>query len=173
MRDEHASLVIGQDVLDRLLESAQELGLLCALLGFEAGAREERPALGLERYLAPLPRALAQLHCSLEQGELVDPRREPAFALEVVEPSEDAHQRVVGRLEREVVQLVTPDVGESRTTSRHLEARGSEQQGVEPADRGVPVRPAQVAQKALGLLERRLGRRGGRLHRADDSRAHA
>jgi len=71
-----------------------------------------------------------------------------ALALEVVEAPEHAHQRVVCRLDRDVVQLVPSHVGKSRTTSRDLEACGSQQQGVEPRDRGVTLRPggAQVAQ---------------------------
>ena len=80
--------------------AASSSSSLCSSLGvgLEPGAREQAPGLRLERHLASLPGALAQLHRRLEQRELVDPGREAAGAAEVVEAREHAHQRVVGGL---------------------------------------------------------------------------
>src|SRR3982750_3095855 len=79
-RDEDTPLVRSQHLGDRVLEAREQLILLGLRLGLEARAREEPPAFRLERDLAALPRALAQLDRCLEQGELVDPRREAAGA---------------------------------------------------------------------------------------------
>ena len=83
-RDEHAPLVRRQHLGDRLLHRREELALLGLLVGLEAGAREQAPVLRLERHLAALPGAPAELDRRLEQGELVGPGREAARAAEVV-----------------------------------------------------------------------------------------
>ena len=64
------------------------------------------------------------------------PRKSSSFASTAVE-------RVVGRLGREVVELVATHVGERRAPARELEARRAQQQPVETADRDVrgPARP--------------------------------
>ena len=52
--------------------------------------------------------------------------------------AEHRHQRVVGRLGREVLALAEGDVA-----AAELEARGAQQQRVQLADRGVALRAAQ------------------------------
>ena len=59
---------------DPVLKGSEQLRLLGGVGGAEAGAREEIPTLQLERDLAALPGAFAQLHGSIEESELVDPR---------------------------------------------------------------------------------------------------
>jgi hypothetical protein len=105
-RDEDAPLVLGEDRVDRLLERRDELALLDERGRLHAFGRERAPRVVREWDLAPLPRALAQLHCGLEEGELVGPGREAARAAKVVEPSEDADEGVVGRLLGEIVEIV-------------------------------------------------------------------
>jgi hypothetical protein len=98
-----AALVRGQVAADGALDRAQQLLLLEPLVGGQRGVGDLRPALLVDRDLAPAPRALARLHARFEQRELVDPGREAAGAAEVVELGEHRHQRVVGRLHREVL----------------------------------------------------------------------
>ena len=45
----------------------------------------------------------------LEHGELVRPRGEPAQSAEVIELAQDVHQRVVGRLVGDVLELGAAD----------------------------------------------------------------
>ena len=72
----------------------------------ETGGRERAPRLVGDGQLASLPGAAAHLHGGLVEGELVRPGREPAQPAEVVEPCEDAEQRVGGGLLRDVVEVV-------------------------------------------------------------------
>ena len=85
----------GQRVRDGVAHRADQLGRLRVLAGRGAAVGEARPALVLERDLAPLPRAPANLHPRLEQRELVGPRGEAALAAVGVELAHDRHQRVV------------------------------------------------------------------------------
>jgi hypothetical protein len=57
-RDEHAALMRGQHLGDRLLERGEQLALLGLVARLESRAREQAPRLGLERHLTPLPRTL-------------------------------------------------------------------------------------------------------------------
>jgi hypothetical protein len=57
----------------------------------------------------------------------------------VVEPGEDAHQRVVRRLERDVVELVAAEVRKHRPAAGNLEPCGAEQKRVHAFDRCLPV----------------------------------
>jgi len=84
-RDEHASLVRGQNLVDRLPQRRHELGLVGLCRGLEPRARDGAPGVVLERELTSLPGSLAQLDRRLEQRELVDPRRKAAGAAKVVE----------------------------------------------------------------------------------------
>ena len=52
-RDQHTPLVRRQHLADRALQGRQKLALLNLRVGFEIGAREQPPAFGLERNLAP------------------------------------------------------------------------------------------------------------------------
>ena len=63
------------------------------------------PAVGLERDLASVPWASAQLHGGLEEGELVCPRREAAVSAVGVQLAQDGDERVVRRVHREVVEV--------------------------------------------------------------------
>ena len=56
-------------------------------------------------------------------------------AAEVVEAPQHAHQRVVGRLERNVVELVPAEVGQRRAPASDLEARRAEEQRMQARDR--------------------------------------
>ena len=100
--------------LHRRRDRAQQLGVLDRLLSARRAVGEPPPRLVLERDLAALPGAAARLHPGLEQHELVRPGREPAGAAERVELGEDRGQRVVGRLRREVVDLVPEMCASSR-----------------------------------------------------------
>ena len=120
-----------------LLDGREELRLLDLLIGLETHAREEVPPVLLHRHLALLPGAPAQLHGRLVERELVRPGREPAQPAEVVEAPEHAHQRVVGCLESDVVELRSPQVRHRRLPATDLESRSAKQERVEPLDRFV------------------------------------
>src|ERR687896_68106 len=64
-RDQHPPLVGRQYLSDRALQRREELALLELGVRLKTGAREQAPRLGLERHLAPLPGAPAQLHRGL------------------------------------------------------------------------------------------------------------
>ena len=68
-RNEDAALVWRQDRVDRVLDHAEELTLLGFLVGRDPTAPDQGPTLGLERDLAAVPRASAQLHGGLEERE--------------------------------------------------------------------------------------------------------
>src|SRR5919109_4478920 len=134
-RDEHATLVWRQNLLDRALEHREQLALLGTLARLELAARKQAPRLRLERDLAPLPGAPPQLHRRLEQRKLVDPRREAARAAEVVEAREHAHERVVRRFQGDLLQLVSPQVRQRRPAPGDLEPRRAQKERVQARDR--------------------------------------
>src|SRR5436190_13577369 len=68
------------------------------------GVGEPGPLRWLERDLAALPCAAPDLHRRLQQSELVRPGREAALAAEAIELRQHRHQRVVGALQRDVVE---------------------------------------------------------------------
>jgi hypothetical protein len=70
-----------------------------------------------------LPGAASQLDGRLEQGEFVHPGREAAFAAELVEAPEHADERIVCRLERDVVEFVAAQVRQCRPASSDLVVR--------------------------------------------------
>ena len=158
-----------------LLDRRQELRLLDLLIGLEADAREEIPPVLLHRHLALLPGAPAQLHGCLVERELVGPRREPAEPAEVVEAPEHAHQRVVGRLESDVVELAAAEVRKRRLPAADLESRAAKEERVQPLDRfvtglalGAEARepfPGRRIELALGGRRRRWASSVGRLPR--------
>ena len=103
------------------------------------GRRSRRaPSPRLQRHLAPLPRPPAQLHGRLQQRELVGPGREAAVAAEVVEAPQHAHQRVVGGLHGDVVELVAAQVRQRRPAAGDLEARSR-----------VPLTPRRATRRRL------------------------
>src|SRR4029079_6361236 len=120
-RDEHVSLVWSEDVVDQLLHSREQFSLFRFFVGLEDDARKQRPGLGFERYFASLPCPSSKLYGCFQEGELVDPGGETAQATEVIQASEDAHQGVVGRFERDVVELVASQVREHRLATADLE----------------------------------------------------
>ena len=126
--DQDLPLVRRQHVVHRPLHGREQLALLDLLVRCAAGAREHAPCLRLERQLAALPRALAQLDGCLEQRELVDPGREPARAAIVVEPRQHAHERVVrglvSRCRRGRHRAGGAAIGRRRATSKRA-ARSS------------------------------------------------
>ena len=144
-RNQHPALVGRQGLVRSRPGSPQQLGLLRLLVGPQADAREEIPSLLLDRHLASLPGAPAQLHGCFEQCELVGPRREPAAALEVVEAREHAHQGVIRRLERDVVELAAAQVRKRALPAVDLESSGAQQQRVQPGNRLVAAARALVA----------------------------
>ena len=118
----------------RRSRAAASPGARSARLRRRARARRSRTDPRSPARAAPpsLPGALAELDRGLEQGELVDPGREAAGAAEVVETPEHAHQRVVGGLERDVVELVAAEVrkasaagGRPRSARRGRAARAA------------------------------------------------
>src|SRR5919206_3724841 len=130
-----APRVRGQDLVDRALQRRQQLALLRLRVRLQLSTGEDAPALGLERNLAPLPGAPAQLHRRLEQRKLVDPGREAAGAAEVVEAREHAHERVVRGLERDLVELVAAQVRQRLPTARDLVPGGAQQERVQASNR--------------------------------------
>jgi hypothetical protein len=156
-RDQRRPLPLGEGVVDPAPDRRQQLLPLRFLLGRRRAVVEEGPALGLERNLAPLPRATSQLRRRLEQSELVGPGREAALAAEVVEFPEHRHQRVVGALERDVVEVAAPEVWERRPAPSDLEPRRPQQQLVELGDRLVPdgALRAKAGDPGLALGSRR------------------
>jgi hypothetical protein len=153
----------GELLLNRLADRAQQLAGLGILVGCRAAIGDQPPALGLERDLAALPGAPANLDRRFEQGELVGPRGEAAVAAEVVELGDDGEQGVVGALLREVVEVSTPQVREGGAAASHLEPRGTDQQLAQLTHRLVTL-PALAAQPAQpgARLEVGLGRRSHR-----------
>src|SRR5215218_1702245 len=85
----------------------EQLGLFAVLDG-AARAGERLPTRGVERDLAALPRATAERDGGFEQRELVRPGREAAQSAVRVETAEHRHEGVVRRLQRDVVELLTP-----------------------------------------------------------------
>src|SRR6266536_3166808 len=108
--NEDTLLVRRQYLGNRALESLDQLVLLGLGIGQESGAREQAPALWLERHFPPLPGTFSQLDGRFEQGELVCPGREATQAAEVVETPQYAHQRVVRGFGRDVFELVAAQV---------------------------------------------------------------
>jgi hypothetical protein len=82
-----------------------------------------------------VPGAPAGFHAGFEQRELVCPRREAAGAAKGVELAEDRHQRVVGRLRGEVLDVGRGEVGELAAPAAELEACGAQQQRVQVRER--------------------------------------
>src|SRR5438094_3678004 len=123
-----------QHLADCRLQGRQQFALFDLLIRCEPDARKQVPGIGFERDLAALPGTLAQLDGRFEQGKLVYPGREAAFAAKVVEVREDADQRVAGGLVRDLLKLVT-QVGQAAAAARRLEACGAQEQPVQTSDR--------------------------------------
>ena len=107
------------------------------------------------RDLAALPRAPARLHARLEQRELVRPGREAARAAEGVELAEDRHQRVVGGLRGEVVDVARGEVASCprRRLSSKRAARSSSACSSASASRA--ARRARAARRSTPARRRR------------------
>ncbi len=104
------------------------LGCFGVFVGSRALVGDQRPVCGIERDLAVLPGASAELDAGFEQRELVGPGGEAALTAEVVELAEDRQQSVVGALLGKVVVVATAHVGRRATAAVHLEACGAKQQ---------------------------------------------
>ena len=76
----------------------------------------------------------------LEHDELVGPGRKAAEATELVDPGEDVHQGVVGRLMCEVVELGAADPPQPAASSRQLVVGNPEQQAVQLGGRPLVLR---------------------------------
>src|SRR6185312_10463235 len=100
------------------------------------------------------PHAPADLGRRLALGEATSPGREEAVAAELMELGQDRHHRVVGRLEREVVEVAPRGVRQGRGPPPDLEASLAKEQCVEARDRLVPAQPLGVER-----LEPRAGLR--------------
>jgi hypothetical protein len=96
------------------------------------------PVVGRRGELASVPRAAPDLHRRLQERELVGPGGEAAVAAEVVELGQDGHERVVGALDGEIVEVGVAQV-RAATAARDLEARGAQQQRVQAGDRPVAL----------------------------------
>ena len=79
-RDEDRALVGAEAALDLLAEGRDQVTGLGLVRDATPRVGEDRPGLVLERDLASLPGAAADLDPRLEQGELVGPGGEAAFA---------------------------------------------------------------------------------------------
>ncbi len=132
--DEHLALVGREVAGDRLPDGGQQLGHLGVAVRRGARIGERRPARGIEGHLAVVPRAPAHLHARLEQGELVGPGGEAALAAVGVELGQHRHERVVGALVGDVVELLAADVARGARSAADLEARGAQEQLVQSPD---------------------------------------
>jgi hypothetical protein len=82
--------------------------------------------------LPPVPPKLARY---LEDRKLVGPRRESAEALEVVDPRQDLHERVIGALLGDVVELRARETWQPRAATVDLVQCGAPRGAVELRDR--------------------------------------
>ena len=128
--------------------AANSSRVLGPALGRGAAVGECRPGLLGDRDLAALPGPAADLDARLQQGELVGPGGEAAFAAEVVELAQHRHQRVVGALLGEVLVVVAAQVGQRGAAAVDLEAGRLEQQGVQLGHRGLPLGPSRAGAPA-------------------------
>ena len=78
------------------------------------------------------PRVSRDLVGDLEDHELVGPGGESAEPLEVVDPGQDLHHRVVGALLRDIVELRARERGEQPAAAVQLVKRGALQDIMEP-----------------------------------------
>ena len=129
----------GQRLGDAVAHGGDQLRALGVGVRRAPPVSELRPAVGLERDLARLPRALAHLHGGLQQRELVDPCREAALPAIGVQLAHDRHQCVVRCLSCKIVELARAGAA----AASDLKARRAQQQRVERFDRFVmPAAPA-------------------------------
>ena len=152
-RDEHLALSIRQ-LADR---GRQRIELLAPLDPL-AGLRAQRVGQLLERKLlsgleAAGARRGARPCRDLEHHELVRPGREPAEPAKVVKPRQDVHQRVVGSLLGEIIELRAADRTQLTAPPRQLVERRPPQQIVESVHRALPARVSgtQLRDPPLGL----------------------
>ena len=134
-RDQYLALVGCQLAADALADRSEQLPALGGDVGPLGSVGEAVPGLGVEHDLAVLPGAPADANSGLEQRELVDPGREAARAAEVVELGQHGHERVVGGLHGEVVELLAAHERHAGPAPRHLEPRRAHQQLVQSHDR--------------------------------------
>jgi hypothetical protein len=105
-RDEDATLVRRQDVGDCTLGVARSSLCSASSSGVSPALEKSDHASGSSSTSRPCHARFRGFYGSLEQCELVDPGGELAGAAKVVQAPEDAHQRIVGSLDRDVVELV-------------------------------------------------------------------
>src|SRR5215216_958842 len=105
----------------------EQLGLFAVLDG-AARAGECLPTLGVERDLAALPRSTAERDGDFEQRELVGPGREAAQAAVRVQTAEHRDERVVRRLERDVLELLAAKRRKALPATPHLVAGGAQEE---------------------------------------------
>lgn len=143
-------------------------------LGVRRGTRrvvgEPGPAIGVEHHLALLPGALAQPYGGLEQRELVRPGGEATDSAKLVELGQHGHDGIIGRLHRDVIEVLTAHVDDTRAAARDLEPSGAQQQLMEALDRLVVDRPARSERVQPGTGTARLGQSSGSCRRG---RPHA
>ena len=135
--------------------TAASSSVCSARSGERRSCSQERPRLGLERHLAALPRAPAQLHGRLEQRELVDPGGEPAGAAEIVEPRSTLISASSAASSAMSSSSSPRTCGERRPAPADLEARGAQQQVAQAGDRIVALGPRRRAGSGATRVTRR------------------
>src|SRR5829696_10377994 len=124
-----------------------------------------------------LPRATAERDGGFEQRELVGPGREAAQAAVLVQTAEHRDERVVRRLERDVLEFLAVKRRKALSAAPHLVAGGAQEERMQPFNGLVVGAPAgsEVGEPParFGVERRSLGLTGGSrlLHRADASSA--
>jgi hypothetical protein len=175
-RDGHEDLALARREV--LLDRCHQRRELLAALGLIAGPGRQRVGKLVPRQLlgarrVVLPGVARDLGGDLEDHELVGPGGEPAEPLEVVEPGQDLHHRVVGALLRDVVELRARERPQLATATVQLVDRRALQHVVELGGGALVARvvgaqlldPApRCAVSRRRALDRRVGRGGFDAH---------
>jgi hypothetical protein len=104
--DENGALLRSQDLGDRVPHSVDDLKRLRFGIGTRSPVVVQlSPAVGLQWNVAAAPRGFPNRRGSLEERELVRPRREAAVAAVGVQLAQDRDERVVCGLNGEVVEV--------------------------------------------------------------------
>jgi hypothetical protein len=123
--------VIAERAADGVLQHDEQLVLGGVVGGRQRARGDLGPGSGLERQLAVLPGAAAQLHRRLVERELVRPGREATVAAKGRELRENRDERVVGCLLGEVLAVAAAKMRHCNPPPRDLEARRAQQQLVQ------------------------------------------
>ena len=136
--EQNVTLVAGELVRDQVAERARELACFAALLWVFVGATiERRPVVDVGWCLTGVAQPPADLAWYLECNEPPRPGGEQRLATELIQLREDRDERVVGGLQREILEIAPGGVRQPGRAAPDLVTCLSQQQSVQPADRGL------------------------------------